>query len=192
MNWKTTLKITLPWRCCCGWTVFRSHLWGCLGKMLESAIQRCAQFQSPVISSTSLLSLGKLFQQAAGSSVETWHAVGTSSGNIPPNAVIILRCSAIHNKKVGNYDLPEWETILESAFKIPAILGNLMMFAAKYLFFRNPFTGSREKPLAVQLRSIWSTRNSINTWEIILIFPFVCTDIFIGALLLAHHWLSLK
>lgn len=79
---------------------------GMSGQVLDFVIQKCAQFLSPVISFTFLLSLGKLFQQAAGSSAETWHAVCTPSGNIPPNPVIILRCFAIYNKEVENYDLP--------------------------------------------------------------------------------------
>lgn len=38
---------------------------GMSGQVLDFVIQKCAQFLSPVISFTFLLSLGKLFQQAA-------------------------------------------------------------------------------------------------------------------------------
>lgn len=102
MNWKTTLKITMErllWL-----DSFQKPSLGMSGQ--DAGV--CNTEMWPVPISCYFIHFPLELREAlpAGSSTETWHAVGTSSGNIPPNAVIILRCGAIHNKEVENYDLP--------------------------------------------------------------------------------------
>lgn len=68
-------------------------------------MQRWAQFQSPVISFAFLLSVGKLFQQAAGRAQKP----GMQFAYLLEaflQILIILRCFAIYNKELENYDFP--------------------------------------------------------------------------------------